>query len=409
MFALIKKHILSLLSLAVIIGFLSTQFINNIWAIVIIIGLSLAFYILLRAYLQKPQTLAVKVQTNPIASINITDFINTSLFPIMVLSKEGSITQLNSSLLQIFTTNTDKSLYLDKHYSTLMRIPQITTLFEQVRTQAGEGQLNFQLPNTPNSHFWLHITPLKNHYCFTFKDLSKDYKIQQMRTDFVANASHELRTPLASISGFIETLQNADTLDKATTAKFLNIMAQQASRMTRLIDDLLSLSKIEINAHTPPQTIVDLHEIASHCINSAQPLATEKNININFDTQISSAKIKGDKDQLIQLISNLLDNAIKYGIDENSDTHKITLRLEHNVQQITLSVIDYGQGISAQNLPRLTERFYRISTAHKTNGTGLGLAIVKHIAQRHNAELNFTSKINKGTKVKLSFNAVTKL
>jgi two-component system, OmpR family, phosphate regulon sensor histidine kinase PhoR len=230
----------------------------------------------------------------------------------------------------------------------------------------------------------------------SFRDLSEQDRLARMRADFVANASHELRTPLASLRGFVETLQGAAKDDTQARERFLKVMGEQAERMTRLIDDLLSLSRVEMREHLPPAERVDLNEAVAHVIQSLQPIAAQTGTTIEFRRLQEPAIIRGDSDEIVQVFQNLVQNAIKYG----KPGGRIDVGLARGrPARFVASVTDDGPGIAPQHLPRLTERFYRVSVAasREKGGTGLGLAIVKHILNRHRGELDVTSKVGQGS------------
>ena len=230
-------------------------------------------------------------------------------------------------------------------------------------------------------------------------DLTEQHRLERMRADFVANASHELRTPLASLSGFIETLQGPAREDADARDKFLAIMNEQAARMSRLIGDLLSLSRIEMRAHVRPGKVVDLANVVRHCADAMGPLARELDVVIENTLPETGLAVLGDHDELVQVFENLIENAIKYG----SEGGRILLsgnleNVDAAQPEIAISVRDWGPGISAEHLPRLTERFYRIDVAssREKQGTGLGLAIVKHILNRHRARLSVDNAVDRG-------------
>lgn len=231
----------------------------------------------------------------------------------------------------------------------------------------------------------------------TFRDLSEQDKLTQMREDFVANASHELRTPLASLKGFLETLQGPARDDPAARERFLGLMASQAERMNRLIDDLLSLSRVEMRAHLPPRGIVDLNEIAIYISQTLEPVARSAGAVIEVEIVDTAARIRGDRDQLVQVFSNLVQNAIVHG----GRSPNVKIRVSRSVPpgRFIVSVSDDGPGIAPEHLPRLTERFYRanVASSRAKGGTGLGLAIVKHIVARHRGELEIVSKLGSGS------------
>jgi len=222
-----------------------------------------------------------------------------------------------------------------------------------------------------------------------------------MRVDFVANASHELRTPLATLLGFLETLQDdAAAEDKALRTRFLRIMFEEAGRMHRLVDDLISLSRIEAERFVPPQTAVDLLAVAEEVRRSCIHIAEDRGSDIVLDKQAERTQIMGDPPQLRQLLQNLIGNALKYG---RAGTPVIVRFEEAGADMLRLRVIDQGEGIPPQHLPRLTERFYRVdpSRSRAMGGTGLGLAIVKHIVGRHRGRLDIRSTPGEGTIVEV--------
>jgi two-component system phosphate regulon sensor histidine kinase PhoR len=243
----------------------------------------------------------------------------------------------------------------------------------------------------------------------SFRDLSEQDRLARMRADFVANASHELRTPLASLRGFVETLQGAARDDAQARERFLKVMGEQAERMTRLIDDLLSLSRVEMREHLPPAERVDLNEAVAHVIQSLQPIAGQAGTTLEFHRLAQPAIVRGDSDEIVQVFQNLVQNAIKYG--RHGGHIAVAIRREPpsggRTACFVATVTDDGPGIAPQHLPRLTERFYRISVAasREKGGTGLGLAIVKHILNRHRGELDITSRVGEGSTFAVSLAA----
>jgi len=236
-------------------------------------------------------------------------------------------------------------------------------------------------------------------------DRTRERAVERTRSDFVANASHELRTPLASLIGFIDTLRGPAAEDPPAQQRFLGIMAEQAGRMNRLIDDLLSLSRIELTEHQPPAERVDLGALLARLVAGFEPrLAVEA---VTLETRLTPGlpAVAGDADQLAQVVHNLLDNAVKYGGEGK------LVRLElvpapdgtrwPGRPGLVLSVADQGPGIPREHLPRLTERFYRVDKGRSraVGGTGLGLAIVRHIVNRHRGQLRIESEEGVGTTV----------
>lgn len=235
-------------------------------------------------------------------------------------------------------------------------------------------------------------------YVLVFKDQSETRRIDRMRADFIANASHELRTPLASIAGFIETLRGPARNDPAARDQFLQIMQNQTGRMARLIDDLLSLSRLEMKPYLKPGTEVDLREAVDSVIDSLAPLARENSVAIERDFAKGPLNVPGDRDELFQVFENLLENACKYGQSGGRVLVSIVHADDGSEPGIDVTIRDFGPGIPEEHIPRITERFYRIDveTSRTQKGTGLGLSIVKHILTRHNARLTIKSEVGKG-------------
>ena len=240
-----------------------------------------------------------------------------------------------------------------------------------------------------------------NHVIVQIEDKTRDKAMLDMRTDFIANASHELRTPLASILGYIETLQGHARDDPDARERFLDIMLKQANRMKRLVDDLMSLSRIELNAHIRPDTVLDLHKLAAEAAAALFPLASDNDVLLQVEvTQSDSGpQVLGDRDQLNQVVVNLIDNAIKYGGAGRKVRVHAALPDPRYPGMAGISVTDEGPGIAREHIPRITERFFRVNTAQSRDkgGTGLGLAIAKHIMARHSGALDIRSKIGEGS------------
>ena len=228
----------------------------------------------------------------------------------------------------------------------------------------------------------------------TLHDITALKLAEQMRADFVANAGHELKTPLASLVGFIETLLGAARDDAAARERFLGIMRGEAGRMTRLVDDLLSLSRIELNEHVAPTSRVALAPLIEQVADALELRAAERGMRLVLQVPEDLPDVYGDEDELAQVFQNLIDNAIKYGKPQTEIT--VSARAEGRPAAnslVGIAVADRGEGIPSEHLPRLTERFYRVNTARsrELGGTGLGLAIVKHILNRHRGRLEIAS------------------
>lgn len=240
------------------------------------------------------------------------------------------------------------------------------------------------------------------------RDLTEHERLDKLRTDFVANASHELRTPLASLIGFIETLQGAARHDHVAREHFLDIMARQARRMARLIDNLLSLSRIEMRVHLKPQQRVDLVDLAHHVLADLRPLAEQTGVHFHFKKSVKSALVLGDRDELIQVLANLIENSVKYGRSGGNVWLSLGKREGAGKNSFFLTVRDDGEGIHEKHLPRLTERFYRANdNGGEKSGTGLGLSIVKHVITRHRGELTIASELGKGSEFTIILSEAT--
>ncbi len=236
----------------------------------------------------------------------------------------------------------------------------------------------------------------------SLQDMTELEQVTQFRRDFVANVSHELRTPLTALMGFIETLQGPARDDAAARERFLGIMAREAGRMARLVRDLLSLSRVESQERQRPEAQVDLAGLLSAVAATLRPLASDAGVTLDLEGTGTARMIRGDGDQLTQVFHNLVENAVKYG----GSGKRVTVRLKALEQMpggqgagLAVSVTDQGEGIEAQHLPRLTERFYRVDThrSREKGGTGLGLAIVKHIVSRHRGRLSVDSTRGQGS------------
>jgi two-component system phosphate regulon sensor histidine kinase PhoR len=235
-------------------------------------------------------------------------------------------------------------------------------------------------------------------YVLVFKDQSEARRIDRMRADFIANASHELRTPLASIAGFIETLRGPARNDPAAREQFLQIMQNQTGRMARLIDDLLSLSRLEMKPYLKPGTEVDLRQTIESVIDSLGPMARDNGVVIERAFAAGPLNVPGDRDELFQVFENLLENACKYGQSGGRVVVSMARGNDKPEPGIDVTIRDFGPGIPEEHIPRITERFYRVDveTSRTQKGTGLGLSIVKHILTRHNARLSIKSEVGKG-------------
>ena len=236
-------------------------------------------------------------------------------------------------------------------------------------------------------------------FLLLFRDRTGERRIERMRTDFVANASHELRTPLASLIGFVETLQGPAKDDAVARGRFLDIMRDQAARMSRLIDDLLSLSRIEMKRHVAVVDPVDLAELLAEVRDALAPLAAEAGLVIETVVGTGPFIVAGERDELLQVFSNLVENACKYGDTGERVVIALQRTRARDASFVDASIQDFGPGIPAEHVPRLTERFYRVDVGNSRSkrGTGLGLSIVRNILVRHRGRLMVTSAVGKGS------------
>ncbi|WP_306026492.1 ATP-binding protein [Oceaniradius stylonematis] len=297
------------------------------------------------------------------------------------------------------------------------RSPEVLEMIQSALAGGAPGPVEF-LERSPREHwFLLSISALasgadrRGGFLLHFRDLSELRRAERMRTDFIANASHELRTPLASLAGFIETLAGPARDDEGARDRFLAIMHEQAERMSRLIDDLLSLSRFETALGRSDFARVDLIDILVHVVGAFQPMAGRNDIAIALDRAAlpdDRVFIHGSRDELIQLFENLVENAIKYGGDGGRVEIIATPAELGGMPATSIEVRDHGPGIESEHIPRLTERFYRVDveTSRGKQGTGLGLAIVKHIVTRHEGRLTIRSRPGEGTRVYVIFPAM---
>jgi two-component system phosphate regulon sensor histidine kinase PhoR len=311
--------------------------------------------------------------------------------PLLKLDNEGNLLWRNDSAVSAFGGET----------AALLRHPDVRAAFAEA--VAGGLPVRREMVLTAPVPRDLEVTfiPVGAAVYTLVNDRTRERALEKTRADFVANSSHELRTPLASLIGFIETLRGPAADDVEAQQRFLGIMAEQAGRMQRVIADLLSLSRIEISEHSPPKEILLLPPVLERIGAGMEPMLKEAAVALRMDVPVDLPRIPADADQLAQLFTNLLDNALKYG--KRGGEIKLTasaapdLRFEPG--GVVITVADDGAGIAREHLPRLTERFYRVDKgrSRSVGGTGLGLAIVKHVVNRHRGRLLVDSEVGKGT------------
>jgi two-component system phosphate regulon sensor histidine kinase PhoR len=321
----------------------------------------------------------------------------------VLLDRAGRVLHLNAAAAQLAP-----ALRKNELAQFALRSPEIiSALREAIATS--EPRRATYLDHVPVDRWMeLIVTPLPVPTLFggtdkcmlmTFHDLTPLRRVEEMRADFVANASHELRTPLAALSGFIDTLQGPAKEDAKARERFLGIMHIQATRMARLIDDLLSLSRVELSAHVRPDTLVDIVPIIRQVADGLEPLARERQVSIDVDLPETPVAIAGDREELLRLFENLVENALKYGASGGKVEVSMGSALSSDgTPEVRVIVRDFGPGIAPEHLPRLTERFYRVDVgdSRAQGGTGLGLSLVKHIVNRHRGRLLIESVLKKG-------------
>ncbi len=328
--------------------------------------------------------------------------------PLLLIDPRGRVALANSEARRQFGKQ-----IVGRDLSTVIRHPGILATVRQVLAGEPGGDVEIALAAPVERVFNVRIEALMEpepdgaSALMLFVDLSAIRRTEQMRVDFVANVSHELRTPLATLLGFIETLQGPAHDDAEARDRFLEIMKTQGNRMSRLVQDLLSLSRIEISEHKPPSKRIDLEPLLNGVKATLDLEARRKDMCVVLEIDAVLPPVIGAEDELTQVVQNLLDNAIKYGKPGTEIT--VAARRADRVpasypggtaaKAVAIAVRDRGDGIAAEHIPRLTERFYRVDTARSRDlgGTGLGLAIVKHIVSRHRGTMTVHSTPGEGS------------
>ena len=323
---------------------------------------------------------------------------------VLIIDKFKTINYANKASKNHFGPNIE-----NQNISSIVRDPSLLSQIDESLEKNKSGILDIEIKQPNFQFFKVSVMPGPKNLLadsdtviIFFKDLTDIIKVQKLKSDFVANVSHELRTPLQSIKLGLETINNGHaTKDLESQKKILPVVLQQTSRMENIVNDLLSLSRIELQEHIRPNDKVDLNEIISHSIELHQEILKKNNIKCEFEEKSKSIKTNGDRNRLVEVFNNLIDNAIKY-----SEKNKKIIIKTKVVEDTFIAVIkDEGIGISKENIPQITERFFRVDPAKskEVGGTGLGLAIVKHIVNQHRAEMMISSEINKGTEITLNF------
>jgi two-component system phosphate regulon sensor histidine kinase PhoR len=323
--------------------------------------------------------------------------------PSLLLDRAGRVLHFNASAAELAP-----ALRRGELAQSALRSPEIVATLRQALATNKAQRTNY-VDHAPIERWMeLVVTPVPVPTLFggsdtcmlmTFHDQTPLRRVEEMRVDFVANASHELRTPLAALSGFIDTLQGPARDDPGARERFLGIMRAQATRMARLIDDLLSLSRIELSAHVRPSEPIDLTTLLGQVVDGLEPLAHERGVVVSVDIPEQPVVVPGDRDELLRLFENLIENGLKYGASGGKvDVALTETPASEGQKEVRVTVRDYGPGIAPEHLPRLTERFYRVDVgdSRAQGGTGLGLSLVKHILNRHRGRLMIESVAGKG-------------
>jgi len=320
--------------------------------------------------------------------------------PTLIVGEAQVVVALNDSARELLGKTV-----LGRHFTTALRHPKLVAAVEQgLIKRAPQTVVHQIVENGNNLTYNVHLQAITDTdlLLLSFENVSNVEQAEQMRRDFVANVSHELRTPLTAVIGFIETLRGAARNDANARDHFLAVMADEADRMNRLVGRLLSLSRVEMEERVRPTRRIDLHEVLQTTLQRLDPVAMDNDVTVHLLLGAEPLPVRGDTDQLIQVFTNIVENAIKYGGTEKTVSVTAKRALHDPVLRgpaIEISIADQGAGIDPIHLPRLTERFYRVDghRSREVGGTGLGLAIVKHILNRHRGRLKVISQMGQGS------------
>lgn len=339
------------------------------------------------------------------------DILDSLPDPLFILDQRRRVVSTNAAARELFEVERAAGPLVGRDLAGVVRDPKVLEAADNALSQGKRAEAEFTLPAPVERTFIAMVVPLfltarnATAAIIALHDQTAQIRMDQMRADFVANASHELRTPLASVLGFIETLRGPAKDDEKARANFLEIMLKQAERMARLIDDLLSLSRIELHEHSRPTDAVDIIPVIRSVIELVDRQAAERKTEIVVSAAPDLPRVVGDGNELYQVFFNLLTNAVKYGGEKGRIDIEAAVAptrppaMAGKGACLKIAVRDYGEGIPREHLSRLTERFYRVDNARsrQLGGTGLGLAIVKHITIRHRGVLTIDSEVGKGS------------
>jgi two-component system phosphate regulon sensor histidine kinase PhoR len=384
------------------IGFLVTLvlFLNSDISVEILFVINI-FFIIIFFYKPISTTRSFQKNNTEISGDKLTKndlqelFINQLEDIIIILNKFNIITYSNKAAVENFGSNIE-----GKHIGSEIRIPELLDAIDDNKIDKELKKIDIELKIPVFKFYKISIASIKSdHTLVIIRDFTEMRKSQNMRSDFIANASHELRTPLVSLKGFLETITDSAKDDPKSQKKFLEIMKSEANKMEVLIEDLMLLSRIELQEHIRLKDKVDIKEVIENVILLNSKKISEKKLNVNLNIKEKERFVIGDKEKLSAVFLNLLDNAIKYSGNSKSVKIESSENTSGLKNYTSISVIDEGFGIAPEDIHRITERFFRTENAKKLKieGTGLGLAITKHIINQHRGELKITSKFGKGS------------
>lgn len=329
--------------------------------------------------------------------------LNALAVPVLLIGQDRKIIIANAAAESLLGKNLSR-----QDFVRALRHPDAVLCVDNVLAGSLREQAEITLTTPVRTTYTVNAVRLESsdaseaRVVFSLYDISHVIEAEQMRVDFVANVSHELRSPLTALSGFIETLKGAAQDDPAARTRFLDIMQGESERMTRLIDDLLSLSKVEANEHVRPSENIELTNLVERIVTTLDQQAKEEHKTIRLEKQQAPFPVSGDSDQLTQVFQNLIENAVKYSHADSEIS--VTMSRTENIAGVlspalAVEISDRSEGIAPEHIPRLTERFYRVDKgrSREMGGTGLGLAIVKHIISRHRGRLLIKSKLGEGS------------
>jgi two-component system, OmpR family, phosphate regulon sensor histidine kinase PhoR len=378
-----------------------------LWAVLLLAAAAAAAGALIRR--ARPEVKPIERAPNvPVLSPLARETIEQLPDPLMMIDASEKILFANRAMRDAIGANGEVER---KPVASLLRMPSVFEALTHTTATGEAASTEFSIRVPVERHFQAYTAKVGDKHpviVLLLHDLTALKRAEQTRVDFVANASHELRTPLAAVSGFIETLKGPARDDPEARDRFLDIMLVEAERMRRLIEDLLSLSRIELNEHVTPRDEVAMENLVQEAVAALGPLAKAEDMKVVIDAEENLPKVAGERDELIQLLQNLIHNAIKYGREHG--TVAIGLRKTSaagrsngngrgKTDLVAISIKDDGEGIPQEAIPRLTERFYRVDVkrSREKGGTGLGLAIVKHIVNRHGGKLQVESRLGEGS------------